>query len=96
MESINLDPRYSTSEIPGRCVKCLAEQELNNCLLELLRGNGENRELEERFEALVSFLKAPGSAALRDEAEKYLAEGKQVRVKINLETDEPSYELIVE
>jgi len=46
MESFNLEPRYSTSQIPGKCIKCLAEQELNNCLVELLRGEGEDKEME--------------------------------------------------
>ena len=95
MESINLDPRYSTKEIPGKCIKCLAEQELNNCLLELLRGEEENKELEQRFEALVSFLKSPESISLRDEAERYLAAGKKVTVKINFEMGQPKYELKV-
>ena len=62
MEPIKLDPKYSTKEIPGKCIKCLAEQELDNCLLELLRqGEVGNQELEHRFEALVSFLKSPES-----------------------------------
>jgi len=61
MDPINLDPRYSTSDVPGRCVKCLAEQELNSCLLELLRGKGEDKEIIQRFETLVSFLKSPES-----------------------------------
>ena len=65
MEPINLDPRYSTREIPGKCIKCLAEQELNNCLMELLRGEGENKQMEQRFETLVSFLKSPESKKLR-------------------------------
>ncbi len=95
MESINLDPRYSTKEIPGKCIKCLAEQELNNCLLELLRGEEENKELEQRFEALVSFLKSPESISLRDEAERYLAKGKKVTVKINFEMGQLKYELKV-
>ena len=95
MEPINLDPRYSTKDIPGKCIKCLAEQELNNCLLELLRGEEENKELEQRFEALVSFLKSPESISLRDEAERYLAEGKKVTVKINFEMGQPKYELKV-
>jgi hypothetical protein len=95
MEPINLDPRYSTREIPGKCIKCLAEQELGNCLLELLRGDEDNKELEQRFEGLVSFLKSPESKALRDESERYLAEGKQVTVKINLDTAQPRYELKV-
>ena len=95
MEPINLDPRYSTREIPGKCIKCLAEQELNNCLMELLRGEGEDKELEQRFEMLVSFLKSPESQRLRDESERYLAEGKQVTVKIHFETGKPKYELKV-
>ena len=98
MDTINLEPRYSTKEIPGRCIKCLAEEELNNCLLELLREEGENKQLELRFEALVSFLKSPESQKLRDESERYLAEGKQVKVKIYFETEkwEPKYELKVD
>jgi len=95
MEPINLDPRYSTKEIPGKCIKCLAEQELNNCLMELLRGEGEDKGLQKRFETLVSFLKSPESQRLRDESERYLAEGKQVTVKIHFETGKPKYELNV-
>ena len=95
MEPINLEPGFSTKEIPGKCIKCLAEQELNNCLMELLRGEGENKELEQRFEALVSFLKSPESSKLRDEAERYLAEGKQVSLKISFEQGQPKYEIKV-
>ena len=95
MEPINLEPGFSTKEIPGKCIKCLAEQELNNCLMELLRGEGENKELEQRFEALVSFLKSPESSKLRDEAERYLADGKQVSLKISFEQGQPKYEIKV-
>jgi len=93
MDTINLDPRYSTREVPGKCIKCLAEQKLNNCLLELLRGEGDDKELAQSFEMLVSFLKSPESRKLRDESEKYLAEGKQVTVMISLEDGKPKYEL---
>jgi hypothetical protein len=95
MEPINLDPRYSTRDIPGKCIKCLAEQELNNCLRELLRGEVENQELQQRFEMLVSFLKSPESKKLRDESERYLAEGKQVTVKIYFKNRKLKYELKV-
>ncbi len=95
MEPINLDPRYSTKEIPGKCIKCLAEKELNNCLMTLLREEKENAELQQKFEALVSFLKSPESLRLRDEAEKYLAEGKKVTVKISLDDGKPKYQLTV-
>jgi hypothetical protein len=96
VEPINLEPRYSTKEIPGKCIKCLAEQELNHCLLELLREEGGNRQLESRYEALISFLQSPESINLRDEAEKYLAEGKKVTVKISYIDDKPEYELKIE
>jgi len=97
MEPIKLDPKYSTKEVPGKCIKCLAEQELNNCLLALLRqGEVGNQELEDRFEALVSFLKSSESKRLRDESEKYLAEGKQVTVDIRFDAGKPVYELKVE
>jgi len=82
-ESIDLEPRYSTSSVPGRCVKCMAEEKLNTCLLELLRGDGDDEELARRFEMLVTFLKSPESRKLRDESERYLAEGKQVSVRID-------------
>ena len=93
MDTINLDPKYSTSDVPGKCIKCLAEQELNNCLLELLRAEGDDKELVERFEMLISFLKSPESLKLRDESERYLAEGKRVTVRISFEDGKPKYEL---
>ena len=95
MEPINLDPRYSTKEIPGKCIKCLAEKELNDCLMALLREEGEGKELQQRFKALASFLKSPDSLRLRDEAEKYLAEGKKVTVKISLDDGKSKYQLTV-
>ena len=93
METIDLNPRYSSSNVPGKCIKCLAEQELDKCLLELLRLEGDDRALAQRFEMIVSFLKSPESQRLRDESERYLAEGKQVTVKVSFEDGKPRYEL---
>jgi predicted Fe-Mo cluster-binding NifX family protein len=93
MDTINLDPRYSTSDVPGKCIKCLAELELGKCLLELLRAEGDDKALAQRFEMLVSFLKSPESRILRDESERYLAEGKQVTVRISFKDGNPKYEL---
>ena len=93
MGDIGLTPRYSTKEIPGRCIKCLAEQEYGNCLRELLTGRDESKELEERYEAIVSFLKSPEMQKLRDESEKYLSEGKNVKVVVHLGEKEPRYEI---
>ena len=96
MDSFDLEPRYSTREIPGKCLKCLAEHELNDCLKLLLRSEGVDEDVQQRFEALLSFLKSPDSKRLRDESERYLAEGKQVAVKIHLENGELKYELKVD
>ena len=93
MDSFDLEPRYSTSQIPGKCIKCLAEQELNNCLRELLRGEEDDQQLQQRFEMLVAFLKSPESQKLRDESEKYLAEGKKVTLTLSLTDGIPKYEL---
>jgi hypothetical protein len=96
MDSYELEPRYSTKEIPGKCLKCLAEHELNNCLMHLLREEEEDKEVQQRFESLLSFLKSPDSKRLRDESERYLAEGKQVSVKISFESGRPKYELKID
>ena len=96
MDPIDLDPRYSTKEIPGKCIKCLAEQKLDHCLLELLRVEGESEDLQRRYEALICFLQSPESKALRDESERYLADGKQVTVRISFEAGKPKYELEIE
>jgi len=81
-EPIHLEPRYSTSQLPGKCVKCLAEQHLDGCLRQLLVECGEDEELVKRYSALLSFLESPDSIKLRDEAERYLAEGKDVTVSV--------------
>ena len=96
MDSINLNPTYSTSEIPGKCIKCLAEKELNDCLRELLRGEGDDEKLKAKYEMVVSFLQSEESRKLRIESENYLAEGKKVTLKISGEPGKQKYELDVE
>ena len=95
MEPIDLNPRYSTKDIPGKCIKCLAEQELNSCLRELLRDETDTTEVQQKFETLVSFLKSPESKKIRDESERYLADGRHVTLRVHLEGDKPRYELEV-
>jgi len=92
---IELEPRYSTREIPGRCIKCLAEEQYRDCLRELLKGESEGKEVEETYEALVSLLKSSELQQLRDESEKYLAEGRDVKVVLHLGEGEPRYEIKV-
>jgi hypothetical protein len=95
MESYDLEPRYSTNEISGKCLKCLSEHELNNCLIHLLREEGIDEIIRRKYEALLNFLKSPESQQLREESERYLAEGKQVSVRISINEGQPKYELIV-
>jgi hypothetical protein len=92
---IELEPRYSTREIPGRCIKCLAEEQYRDCLRELLKGESEGKEIEETYEALVSLLESSELQQLRDESEKYLAEGRDVKVVLHLGEGEPRYEIKV-
>jgi quinol monooxygenase YgiN len=96
VEPINLDPRYSTKDIPGKCIKCLAEQKLDTCLRELLRSEDNNLERYQSYEALLAFLQSPESEKLREESERYLAEGKQVTVRIRIEEGKLRYELQIE
>ena len=96
MEPYELEPRYSTNEIPGRCIKCLGEQELNSCLMQMLREEGVNEDVQKKYEALVTFLQSPESKHLRDESEKYLAEGKRVTVTIGSKNGKPVYGLKID
>ena len=95
MDSYKLEPKYSTNEITGRCVKCLAEHEMNTCLMSLLRGDDQDSEEEtkKKYEALMTFLRSPAARELIDESEKLLSEGKKVNVKLYIADDKPRYEL---
>jgi hypothetical protein len=95
MKDIELKPSYTTVNIPGKCLKCLAEQEYGDCLRELLKGEEGKNELKKRFEAMTSLLKSPELTRLRDQCEKYLADGKEVSLAIHAEDDKPRYEIQV-
>jgi len=95
-KSIDLEPRYSTKDVPGKCIKCLAEKKLDTCLRDLLRSEDENPERYQSYEALLAFLQSPESEKLREESERYLAEGKQVTVRIRIEEGKFRYELQIE
>ena len=97
MESIDLEPGYSTSAIPGKCIKCLAEQKLDSCLRMLLLGGADDddRDLQQQYEMLVTFLTSSESRELRDESERLLSEGKDVRLRLSLNDQGPEYSLEV-
>jgi hypothetical protein len=93
MESIELKPCYSTSDVAGRCIKCLAEEKLFNSMRALFEDEKESSKLQEKYEILYAFLESPELQKLCDETEKNLAEGKEVSVKIYLENSKPKYVL---
>jgi hypothetical protein len=95
MPSIRLEIKYSTNEIPGKCVQCLAEDELHTCLRSLLRGDDDDKNLKEKYEMLVAFLHSPELVDLRVRSEKYLSDGKKVALKIHDTDGKPRYELEV-
>ena len=95
MESLELDPKYSTVKMAGKCIKCLAEEEFGVCVQQLLDG-GDNEQLRKRFELIRIFLTSDILSTARDKAEEYLSEGKVVKVIIRLEEGEPKYEIKVE
>jgi hypothetical protein len=96
VEPYELEPKYSTNEIPGRCLKCLGEQELNSCLMQMLREGEIDKETQRKYEALADFLRSPESKRLRVESEKYLAEGKRVTVTIGSKNGKPVYGLRID
>lgn len=96
MEPIELEPKYSGKEISGKCLKCLAEQKLSSCLRELLSSETDNQASQQQYEALVTFLQSPESEKLRIESERYLSEGKQVKLKIYYRNGQPQYKLKIE
>ncbi|MFC1963991.1 hypothetical protein ACFLV1_01250 [Chloroflexota bacterium] len=92
MKSFELEPIYSKGEVPGKCIKCLGEQELNSCLMQMLRYDVDD-DVKEKYEALVTFLKSPESERLRIESENHMADGKNVSVIISYQNGKPEYEL---
>ncbi len=96
MKEIELEPKYSTFEIPGHCLKCLAEHEYETCLRTLLRGEQEAAETIEKFEAMISLLKSEELKQLRDQTEGHLADGKKVKLIMHLDNGAVSYEVKTE
>ena len=96
MDNFELEPNYTSNEVPGKCLKCLAEKELNNCLFSLLDQKTSDRELQQRYKALLALLQSPDLERLRSEAERLLSEGKQVKVKVDYYEGKIKCDLITE
>ncbi|MFC1998391.1 hypothetical protein ACFLVR_01955 [Chloroflexota bacterium] len=95
-DDIELKIGYSTKEVSGRCVKCLAEDKYGDCLRELLQGGLDNEELRTKYQALLSLLTSPELESLRAETERHLSDGKDVKVLIHLKKGQPKYEIKID
>lgn len=93
MKEIELEPKYSTFEIPGHCLKCLAEHEYETCLRTLLRGEHDNDETIEKFEAMLSLLKSADLKELRNKTESHLSDGKKVKLIMRIDKGTITYEV---
>jgi len=96
MDPIDLEPRYTKADIPGQCLKCLAEQKLDGCLRLLLTADPDNEEMQTAYLALYSFLTSPESKDLRDRTERYLADGRDVKVRVRFEGGEVKCDLVLD
>jgi len=94
MDNFALEPAYTSNEVPGRCLKCLAEKELDSCLFALLGQHTSDKDLQQRYEALLALLQSPDFERLRSEAERLLSEGKQVKVKVDYQQGKITCDLI--
>jgi len=83
---IELEPELSA------CIETKARQEYQKTLSELLKAD-ENGELRERLELLRLFLETTDFKRLREEYEKYLVSGRQVRLTLRLEKNKPGYKI---
>jgi hypothetical protein len=79
----------------GRCIKCLAEEELKQCIVEML-GDVQDDSLQNRYNALVAFLESPETHDLINETEQLLSEGKKVKLKLIYEDNKLRLETHIE
>ena len=84
--NIEIEPELSA------CVETKAKREYNQILGDLLN-KGEDVELGERLETLRLFLESTDFGKLRNEYEKYLLQGREVKFIVYLEEGKPKYEM---
>ena len=74
------------------CVETQVKREYNQTLSALLE-KGEEEKLTEKLEILRLFLESTDFSKLRREYEKYLLEGKQVKIILYSVKGKPEYEI---
>ena len=75
------------------CIETVARKEYQKTAKKLLVPGEEDRDLQEKAEALRLFLTTADFQKLRCESEKHLLQGKQVKFLVFLEADEPKHEM---
>ena len=75
------------------CIETVARKEYEKTAKKLLVPGVEDRDLQEKAEALRLFLTTADFQKLRRESEKPLLEGRQVKFRVFLEADVPKYEM---
>lgn len=96
MESIDLEPGYSTNDISGKCLRCMAQQQLSDCIVEMLGSDEEDDKLQQKYHALVAFLESSQAQGLVNETERLLSLGKKVKLRLYFEENNLTYELKIE
>jgi len=79
----------------SHCIETVAKREYREATAKLLAVPKENNELGKRIELLRTFLETMDFRKLRQESEKYLVEGRTVKLIFYLENGTPKYEMIV-
>lgn len=95
MNSFEIEPKCSTGDISDKCINCLVEPELYNCLIELLRKENEDKELRHKVVMLVNFLRSSKPHGLPDESGEHPVDGKKVILKLHFNDGKPEFTLEV-
>jgi hypothetical protein len=76
----------------SHCVETMAKKEYSETMKKLLTAEEQSESLEEKLELLRLFLEEANFKSLREESEKYLIQGKQVKFTVYLEAGKPRWD----
>jgi hypothetical protein len=89
MLTIELVPSLS------HCIHTVTKKEYEDTLRQLLSGEAENEQLNQKLELLTIILKEIDFKQLRRESEKHILSGKKVKFIFYLKNGMPKYEMQV-
>ncbi|MBT4511933.1 MAG: hypothetical protein HOC20_06975 [Chloroflexi bacterium] len=75
----------------SHCIQTLAKEEYDRLLMEILKTEQSNSEINQSLEMLRAFLESTDFPKLRGEYEPYLVEGKRVRFTLSPMADDVEY-----